>query len=56
VFVMAMPLRERDDPARVSQTALSALVTLRRSDEPIDPNALSARIQASPPPWPGCGG
>jgi hypothetical protein len=56
VFVVALSLREKDDPALASQTALAALVTLRRSDEPIDPHALSARIQASPPPWPGCGG
>ena len=56
VFVMSLPLRANDDPGVVSQTALAALVTLRKSDGPIDPHALSARIQASPPPFPGCGG
>ena len=54
VFVMAAPLRSRDELGVVGPTLERSLRTLKKMSRPTDIHSLSAEIRSSKTPWKGC--
>lgn len=55
VFVMASPLRSRDELGVVGPSLQRILRTLKKTSRPTDIYSLSAEIRGSKVPWKGCG-
>jgi hypothetical protein len=54
VFVMAAPMRSRDELGVVGPSLQRSLRTLKKVSRPTDILKLSKEVRESPPPWKGC--